>query len=322
VRSLIAEMAAQVEEEYRVSVAETVAAELEQAIRSAAAKARRDVSERLNRVARALAQAATQEQFNKTLLDAAAGFCGRTALFSVAAERLRCEGARGFDTALNGNPFQGKDAPLAQAPAFANAVDSRDTVVAARTAGELSEAMFPDAGAGGATRVYLFPIVNRHNTMAVLYAEAEADSVELGALELLTTLAGAALERRSPAVAQPSNLVTLTGGVPRKSEPPVAPWVSLSPAEQEQHLRAQRSARVQVAEMRLYNSQAVQAGRTERNLYSHLRGEIEAARGAYRSEFLGQVPGMPDYLHLELVRTLANDDSELLGPDYPGPLAA
>jgi hypothetical protein len=27
-----------------------------------------------------------------------------------------------------------------------------------------------------------------------------------------------------------------------------------------------------------------------------------------------------DYLHLELVRTLANDDVELLGQDYPGPM--
>jgi hypothetical protein len=27
---------------------------------------------------------------------------------------------------------------------------------------------------------------------------------------------------------------------------------------------------------------------------------------------------MVDYLHLELVRTLANDDPELLGENYPG----
>jgi hypothetical protein len=29
---------------------------------------------------------------------------------------------------------------------------------------------------------------------------------------------------------------------------------------------------------------------------------------------------MVDYLHLEMVHTLANDDAELLGKDYPGPL--
>ena len=31
-------------------------------------------------------------------------------------------------------------------------------------------------------------------------------------------------------------------------------------------------------------------------------------------------PTMVDYLHLELVRSLANDDAILLGPNYPGPL--
>jgi len=30
---------------------------------------------------------------------------------------------------------------------------------------------------------------------------------------------------------------------------------------------------------------------------------------------------MIDYFHVELVRTLANDDASMLGPDYPGPLA-
>jgi hypothetical protein len=30
---------------------------------------------------------------------------------------------------------------------------------------------------------------------------------------------------------------------------------------------------------------------------------------------------MVDYIHVELLRTLANDDAELLGEDYPGPMA-
>ena len=29
---------------------------------------------------------------------------------------------------------------------------------------------------------------------------------------------------------------------------------------------------------------------------------------------------MVDYLHLELMRTLANDDADLLGKEYPGPM--
>jgi hypothetical protein len=55
-------------------------------------------------------------------------------------------------------------------------------------------------------------------------------------------------------------------------------------------------------------------------LYASLRQEIDADREAYRRDFLSHLP-MVDYYHLELVRTLAHDNPELLGEDYPGPLA-
>jgi hypothetical protein len=73
--------------------------------------------------------------------------------------------------------------------------------------------------------------------------------------------------------------------------------------------------------MRLYKSQNVKIGRAARNLYTSLRAEIDSARETFRRDFLSAPGGMVDYLHLELVRTLANDDVELLGSDYPGPLA-
>jgi hypothetical protein len=77
---------------------------------------------------------------------------------------------------------------------------------------------------------------------------------------------------------------------------------------------------VQVAEMRLYKSQAVKTGRIERDLYGALREDVDRARDAFRQDFLTASPTMVDYIHLELLRTLANDDVELLGPTYPGPL--
>lgn len=86
------------------------------------------------------------------------------------------------------------------------------------------------------------------------------------------------------------------------------------------HLRAQRFARVKVAEMRLYQDRAVARGRTVRNLYAELRNEIDSARQQFQREFFSVCPSMVDYLHPELVRTLANDDLALLGEDYPGPL--
>jgi len=89
--------------------------------------------------------------------------------------------------------------------------------------------------------------------------------------------------------------------------------------EQELHAKAQRFARVRVAEMRLYQAQAVREGREQARLYSALKGEMDRGRAQFKHEFMS-VTSMLDYFHLELVRTLANDDASLLGEDYPGPL--
>jgi len=89
----------------------------------------------------------------------------------------------------------------------------------------------------------------------------------------------------------------------------------------EDHLKAQRFARVRVAEMALYQAAQVNAGRTARNLYGTLKAQIDEARQGFQEKFLTEAQGMPDYLHGEIVLVLAHNDTSLLGPDYPGPLA-
>jgi hypothetical protein len=85
--------------------------------------------------------------------------------------------------------------------------------------------------------------------------------------------------------------------------------------------RAQHFARVRVAEIQLYHAAAMRNGRNARDVYGALKAQMDAAREAYREKFLTPVNGTADELHVEFVRTLANDDATLLGPDYPGPLA-
>jgi hypothetical protein len=84
---------------------------------------------------------------------------------------------------------------------------------------------------------------------------------------------------------------------------------------------AKRFAKVKIAEIQLYQAPAVKAGRASRDLYGSLRPHIDAARQAFQDRFLKPGHDIADYLHAELVRTLANDDATLLGPGYPGPLA-
>ncbi len=81
---------------------------------------------------------------------------------------------------------------------------------------------------------------------------------------------------------------------------------------------AQRFAKVKIAEIQLYQSASVKAGRAARDLYGSLKPQIDAAREVFRQKFSAQ--GTADYLHTELVRVLAGDDATLLGPAYPGPL--
>jgi hypothetical protein len=165
-----------------------------------------------------------------------------------------------------------------------------------------------------------------------LYADsAEVDSnalevVDVDALELLVATVGAVIETglAPPATSPPADaLVNITGPMNitgPAQKPEILSWFSLSHEDRELHLRAQRFARVQVAEIRLYQSEKVKNGRAAHDLYTSLKEEILSAREAFRRRFLNASDSMVDYLHLELVRTLANDDAELLGQDYPGPM--
>jgi hypothetical protein len=142
--------------------------------------------------------------------------------------------------------------------------------------------------------------------------------VQGSALELLTQVAAAAW-RAMPEPPEPAlepELVTIEPAPPQSA----SAWDRLPPEAQRIHLRAQRFARVQAAEMRLFQTDAVLAGRAARNLYETLRKPIDAAREAFLLSFFAPCSSMVDYLHLELVRTLANDEPELLGNNYPGPM--
>jgi hypothetical protein len=91
----------------------------------------------------------------------------------------------------------------------------------------------------------------------------------------------------------------------------------LPDSEKLMHVRAKRFGRSRVAEMQLYRPEACQSGRAQKDLYLFLKAEIDGAREVFRNQFMS-AQSMEDYLHLELVSQLANNDDSLLGEDYPG----
>jgi hypothetical protein len=320
IEETIAGLVARLEGEYQ----DALEARLREAAQSGKTE-RRDLIQKLNQTARRLRHFENEGQWSHTLVDATRGFCGRAALFLVHDHKLHFEAARNID-----GPGPADDVALESAPAFVTAVATRDTLVAMRTSRELSEplAAYLCQSLGQETRCCLFPIVTRQGVPAVLYADSS--EVDVDALELLVATVGAVIETRPapPAVAPPpETLVTISAATPSApgnsapaQKPEILSWFSLSHEDRQLHLRAQRFARVQVAEIRLYQSEKVKNARAAHDLYTSLKEEIISGREVFRSKFLNASDSMVDYLHLELVRTLANDDVELLGQDYPGPM--
>ncbi|HEX4229055.1 MAG TPA: hypothetical protein VHZ07_10315 [Bryobacteraceae bacterium] len=289
----------------------TVRQEFDAGQRNAALAARLSLLHDLNQLLRRLRRYESEADWASTTLDAAARFASQVALFAVRADKLVLLGERDLPVA------PGLEIARQAGAAFANAISTNDTVVALRTSAEVGDAL---ASATPTDRACIMPIANRDRVVSVLFAVSGPAENNVDALELVTGLASAVLERSSNA-----NLHAQIQPAP--SGAPVAPvnrtalpaWASLGEEQRSQHIRAQRFSRVKVAEMQLYRPEACRQGREQNNLYLFLRSEIDAAREAYRRLFM-TAPTMVDYLHLELVKTAAAGDELKLGAEYPGPL--
>ena len=278
-----------------------VSTELEVLFEGAREHARREQAEQLNQAVRRLRIAPDAGELCATLADAAARLATGAILFSVA------DGTATSDRI---------DVPLSDAPALAAAAESQDPLIAAATPGELSAPLVELLAHTPDTRVSIFPVVNGEKVAALVYCWG---TVQVAALELLAQAASAVWSAIPVPPPQLVSIAPAPAPVAVPSKPPSA-WSDLLADQQQIHLRAQRFARVQAAEMRLYHADAVQAGRNRRNLYDLLRQPIDDARQTFRTQFFAGCPSMVDYLHLELTRTLANDDPDLFGSTYPGPL--
>jgi hypothetical protein len=282
------------------TILEKFAAEAESVCAEMRNRARSEVAGQLNQAVRRIRQAATREELGETVADTASAFAAGAAWF-----RIEDSAARSEKLELT--------VPLVEAAALKGAVETREPVIALTSGGEVSQQLVERFSHTGESRASVYPILAGDEPAALLYTWSGAGAgAQHSALELLAQCASAVWQALEP---PPPPLVSIA-----PAAKPANPWEALSLQDQRTHLRAQRYARVQVAEMRLRNAAAVQSGRLRRNLYNSLRDPIDGARNAFRKEFFAKCPSMVDYLHLELIRTLANDDADLLGKEYPGPM--
>jgi hypothetical protein len=288
-------------------------------------RARRDFAEQINQAVRRLRQASDSEELAATLVDAAGLFASAVAFLRIDGDVARAERVKGVAPEA-AERFPGLVIPLSSAAALAGVVETRDPVTAVPSENEVSATLSGIFEHTSDARVTIFPLLVRDVVRALLYTSGNVQTASVETLCQVTAAAWASIEPVVIKVAPPTpELIQIVapGPVPAPEPPPERPrptWESLPAAEQQVHLKAQRFARVQVSQIRLHDSQSVQSGRVKGDLYGALRQRIDDTRTVFRDQFFSACPSMVDYLHLELVRTLAHDDADLLGKDYPGPL--
>lgn len=281
---------------------ENIKREFESGCSEAKRTSRGELTQELNQLLRRFRRYQSENEWVSTLLDASAHFTQQAAVFAVLDGRVESRGQVNLPAA------EGLSVPLSSAGAIRSAIESKDPVTALRSAGEVGEVLKSEG-----ERAHLFPVTNGNRVVAILFASGEP--TDANALELIAGLASIVLERRLNASLHAQ--IAAAPALARRNGLPN--WAALKEADQELHRRAQRFARVTVAQMEVNRPEACRGGREQGNLYVFLRREIDKARETYRSQFVS-IPSMVDYLHLELVGAAAGGDEAKLGADYPGAL--
>jgi len=93
-------------------------------------------------------------------------------------------------------------------------------------------------------------------------------------------------------------------------------FAHLSSEDAEIHRKAQRFARLLMDEIKLYNQAKVAEGRKHKDLYDRLKEDIDKSRSTYQKRYGNTVAASVDYLSSELIRSLAEDDVSILGPNF------
>ncbi len=322
----IVEAVANVEARSRVILAEAqakAADELKAAVAAARVKEREIEMAAITRLldsVRGLDGATTLSEVLDALALAAARETARAAVVVLRGERISGWRVSGFGP-RDSQP-KSVDLPLADsgviglAVGAARAVTTRDSQTAAQGPG--FEKIPPD-------RMGLaVPVVVGGRVVAVVYADAvtldgqqrPVPSSWPEFIEVLARHAGRCLEALTAQKTTPPKVAGTSA-----SSGTSAPADASRPASGSAMMQitdgvagaARRTARLLVADIRLFHEPAVSEGRKQGNLLSRLGPEIERARQAYNDQVPAGVRGHTDYFHQELIRTLAGGNATLLG---------
>jgi hypothetical protein len=288
---------------------ESLRQEFDSAVESEKNSERAALTSSLNQFLRRLRAYRGQGEWASIVLDGLGLFSTQIGILTLANGTFRLGNVRGLHLPEDFSFVE----PFPRA--ISSVLESKETVITLRTQAEIGA----ELASPGNERALLLPIINAERVVAIAIIIG-ANERTAPALELITNMAGIVLERSS----NKSHNVTIEAAPAALPGPAAAPrslprWAELSEEVRAVHIKAQRFARTRIAEMQLNHSDAAQAGRQQSNLYLFLKQPIDAARELYLSQFMRD-RSMVDYLHLELIGTLAEGDEDRLGDEYPGPL--
>jgi hypothetical protein len=281
----------------------------------------------LNAAAASIQEAGSQAEILRHLLEGAARFCGRAALFVVRGGAVNGWQGIGFEN----NDLVKTITVNSAAPLLGRAIHERVTSTGAIA--DFDQDFITAVGVPGGENCVVLPLVVKEKVAAVVYADAGAVSdtlVDVSALSVLCRLTSLWLEitalRKAGvgSVAEESH-PTATAPAPMPPPAPVAQTVAsaaaagaaVAPSEDEVHKKARRFAKLLVDEIRLYNQNKVSEGKQNRDLYERLREDIEKSRSTYEKRFGDTPAASAGYFNQELIRILADNDISLMGGNFP-----
>jgi hypothetical protein len=216
---------------------------------------------------------------------------------------------------LDNQGFDNHDAPVAKsaavtapAPAFNDPFASHSPAFAAPQVMAAAAGVAGEASTSAVSAALDSPTVSAESANSATeaqFAVAEMEPEQAEPAEQAVT---------EPAVAEPFTEPMMHAEVSVAPEPLAAP--ALSPEDQYIHGKAQRFARLLVDEIKLYNQAKVGEGRKNKDLYDRLKEPIDKSRATYQKRYGTTVAASANYFQREIIRSLAEDDSSVMGANF------
>ena len=276
----------------------------------------------------------SQSEILRHLLEGAARFAGRVALFVVKGGAVNGWQGIGFEDndAIRNVSLESSGGLAAQA------VQGR--MVAAGPVTEFDPGFEDLVRTPAQNNCIVLPLIVKDKVAALIYADGgltTSGSMDVSAMTALTRFVALWLEvcalRKSGAAAPlaeetqtsyaaaATNVATaaassVPGNFPA-GMPVSSPGFTPDGDESDLHKKARRFAKLLVEEIKLYNQPKVAEGKQNRDLYDRLREDIEKSRATYEKRYGDSPVSSADYFNQELVRILADSDVTLMGVSFP-----